>query len=257
MKCELCYTCCIKMHDATVPIRVKEWEMAETGSVEGIFSGHGQVKTPTYKEQAYKLIKEAVLYQKFKPDAIYSQEAICQELGISRTPVREALLELQKEGYLLFCRGKGIQIVSLDQKAIHDILEMRVYLEKATAELAARRATEADVNEIAVCLDAQHQHLNSQDINLCYRLDHAFHRAVARASHNDLLYQALDEVLDHYLRFEVLTIYESYSGASAIWTEHNAIYSAIRAHDPAEAYKAAELHLQDAYKRTLEQYWHE
>ena len=72
--------------------------MSENNSVAGIFSGHGQIKTPTYKEQAYRLIKEAILYQRFQADTIYSQEAIYQELGISRTPVREALLELQKAG---------------------------------------------------------------------------------------------------------------------------------------------------------------
>ena len=114
--------------------------MSENNSVAGIFSGHGQIKTPTYKEQAYRLIKEAILYQRFQADTIYSQEAICQELGISRTPVREALLELQKENYIRFCRGKGIQIVSLDDQAIHDILEMRIYLALAGAVLAAQRA---------------------------------------------------------------------------------------------------------------------
>ena len=117
--------------------------MSEIYSLAGIFSGHGQIKTPTYKEQAYRLLKEAILYQRFQADTIYSQEAICQELGISRTPVREALLELQKENYIRFCRGKGIQIVSLDDQAIHDILEMRIYLEMAGAELAAQRAWNA------------------------------------------------------------------------------------------------------------------
>lgn len=231
--------------------------MSETSSVDGIFSGHGQIKTPTYKEQAYKLIKEAVLYQKFQSDAIYSQEAICQELGISRTPVREALLELQKEGYIRFCRGKGIQIVSLDQQSIHDILETRIYQEMAAAELAAKRATESDIALIAECLKKHHESLNSQDIDLCYRLDHEFHRAVAKAAHNDLIYQAINEVLDHYLRFEVLTIYKSYGGANAIWTEHNALYEAIKAHDPKRANSAAENHLRDAYRRTLGKYWHE
>ena len=231
--------------------------MAETRSVGGIFSGHVQVKTPTYKEQAYKLIKEAVLYQKFEPDAIYSQEEICQELGISRTPVREALLELQKEGYILFCRGKGIQIVSLDQKAIHDIMEMRIYQEMTAAELAARRATEDDIRYIAECWETHRRHLNSQDIDLCYRLDHEFHRSIARAAHNELIYQSIDDVLDRYLLFEVLTIYKSYGGANAIWTEHSAIYEAIKAHDPQKARAAAEEHLQNAYKRTLGKYWHE
>ena len=231
--------------------------MFETSSVDGVFSGHGQIRTTTYKEQAYDLIKEAILYQKFQPDAIYSQEAICQELGISRTPVREALLELQKEGYIVFCRGKGIQIVSLDDKAIHDILETRLYQEMAVAELAAKRATEEDLLYINKCLEEQRKNLDSQDIDLCYRLDHQFHRAIAKAAHNERLYRTVDDILDHYLRFEVLAIYRNYSGASAIMTEHTLLYESIRDHDPQKARKASERHLQGAYRRTLDRYWYE
>ncbi len=231
--------------------------MSETSSMMGIFSGHGQIKTPTYKEQAYKLIKEAVIYQKFQPDVIYSQEAICQELGISRTPVREALLELQKEGYIRFCRGKGIQIVSLDDQGIHDIMEMRLYQEIIAAELAAKRASAEDVDYIGSCLEENLAYLKSRDIDLCYQMDHKFHRSVARAAHNELLYRAIDNVLNHYLRFEALTIYNSYGDANTIWKEHSALFDAIRTHDPARAREAAEKHLRGSYGRTLEKYWHD
>lgn len=229
--------------------------MPEIHSVSGIFSGQGQIKTPTYKEQAYGLIKEAILYQKFRADAIYSQEAICQELGISRTPVREALLELQKEGYIRFCRGKGIQIVSLDNDSIHDIMEMRICLERECAGLAAKRADDKDLDYIAACLEESRRELDSGDIALCYRLDHKFHRAVGRAAHNQLLYQTLEDVLDRYLQFEVLTIYCSYVDAHAIWEEHKSLYEAIRSGDPGRARGAAEIHLEDAYRRTLGKYW--
>ncbi len=229
--------------------------MLENGSIVGIFSEHGQIKTTTYKEQAYRLIKEAIIFQRLQPDTIYSQEAICQELGISRTPVREALLELQNEGYIRFCRGRGIQVISLDEKAIHNILEMRIYLEMAAAELAAKRASKADLDYMAECLGNSHQNLNSQNIILCYRLDHQFHRAVAMAAHNELLYNAIDDVLNHYLRFEVLTVYQSNSDANSIWKEHNALYDAIKEHDSQKAHCAAKKHLQDSYKRTLGSYW--
>lgn len=231
--------------------------MSENSSVVGIFSGHGQIKTPTYKEQAYRLIKEAVLYQKFQTNAIYSQEAICQELGISRTPVREALLELQKEGYIRFCRGKGIQIVELDTKAIHDILEMRIYLESAAAELAAKRATQSDLDYISECLENNRHNPNRSDIVLSYRKDHQFHRSVALAAHNDMLYELLDDVLNHYLRFEMLTVYQNDLSASSIIEEHQALYEAVKRHAPEEARQAAIKHLQDAYRRTLGHYWPE
>ena len=229
--------------------------MPETSSVAGIFSGEGTITTRTYKEQAYRLLKDAILYQKLSAGAIYSQEAICQEMGISRTPVREALLELQKEGYIYFCRGKGIQVVSLDRNTIHDIMEMRICLERESASLAAKRACEADLQYMDACLSENRKELDSGDIALCYRLDHKFHRAVGKAAHNQLLYQALDDILDRYLQFETLSIYQSYMDAHAIWQEHKDLAEAIRAHDLPGAASAAETHLQDAYRRTLGQYW--
>lgn len=231
--------------------------MLKDGSAVGIFSGHGRIKKTTYKEQAYRLIKEAIIYQKLKPGTIYSQEAICQELGISRTPVREALLELQNEEYIHIRRGRGIEVISLDEKAIHSILEMRIYLEIASAELAAKRASKEDLDYIAECLENSQQNLDSQDIILCYRLDHQFHRAVAKAAYNEILYNAIDDVLNHYLRFEVLTVYQSKNDANLIWKEHNELYYAIKEHDSQKAHYAAKKHLQDAYKRTLGNYWFE
>ena len=229
--------------------------MSENNSVAGIFSGHGQIKTPTYKEQAYRLIKEAILYQRFQADTIYSQEAICQELGISRTPVREALLELQKEDYIRFCRGKGIQIVTLDDKAIHDILEMRIYLEMAGAELAAQRATAADLDYIKECLESNQRHRSTDNIIQNYRMDHQFHRSVAKAAHNNLLYNTLDDVLNHYLRFETLTVYQSQTSSQSIVDEHQALYEAVKNRNAQQARQAAASHLENAYRRTLGNYW--
>ena len=233
----------------------RNFTMSEKTPASEIIFEHGQINPLTYKEQAYRVIKEAILYQKFQPDAVYSQEGLCQNLGISRTPVREALLELQKEGYVRFCRGKGIQIVSLSKDAIHDILEMRLHLEMTAAELAAKRATKADLDYISECLEGGRQKLDEPDVIRCYRLDHQFHRAVAKAAHNDLLYHSVDEVLNHYLRFEVLTVYQSDSHANSIWQEHSALCDAIWAHDPQSARRAAETHLNDAYRRTLGKYW--
>ena len=96
---------------------------------EELFGGQDVGATPSYKEQAYRLIKEAILFNRFRVGAIYSQDDICKELGISRTPVREALLELQKDGYVSFSRGKGVQVVPVSDRDARDILETRMYIE--------------------------------------------------------------------------------------------------------------------------------
>ena len=99
---------------------------------EELFGGQDVGATPSYKEQAYRLIKEAILFNRFRVGAIYSQDDICKELGISRTPVREALLELQKDGYVSFSRGKGVQVVPVSDRDARDILETRMYISSAS-----------------------------------------------------------------------------------------------------------------------------
>ncbi|QSH92932.1 GntR family transcriptional regulator [Treponema medium] len=121
------------------------------------------VKTLTYKEQAYELIKDAVLFNRFRVGAIYSQDEICEELGISRTPVREALLELQKEGYVAFARGRGVKVVPVTDEIAKDILEIRLLTEQNSAYLAAARANDQSVKDIFNCLQNLEDQLETRD----------------------------------------------------------------------------------------------
>ena len=95
-------------------------------SIEPIGLLNGSAIAPvTMKQQAYELIKDAILYRRLQIGITYSQDALCSELNISRTPVREALLELQQEGYIAFMRGKGIQVIPVTRKRAQDIVEAR------------------------------------------------------------------------------------------------------------------------------------
>ena len=97
-------------------------------SIESIGLLNGSAITPvTMKQQAYELIKDAILYRRLQIGITYSQDALCSELNISRTPVREALLELQQEGYIAFMRGKGIQVIPVTRSA-HRTLSRRAII---------------------------------------------------------------------------------------------------------------------------------
>ena len=143
----------------------------------------------------------------------------------------------------------------MDDQAIHDILEMRIYLEMAGAELAAQRATKSDLDYIRECLEANQRHHSTDNIIQNYRIDHQFHRSVAKAAHNALLYNTLDDVLNHYLRFETLTVYQSQTFAQSIVDEHQALYEAVKNRNAQQARQAAASHLENAYRRTLGNYW--
>ena len=160
------------------------------------------IKTLSYKEQAYDLIKDAILFNKFRIGAIYSQESICNELGISRTPVREALIELQKEGYITILRGRGIEVTPVTEEDAKDILEVRIFYEKNNAFLAAKRIKDEDIKLLKKCIEKLESNLSTFDSQLLYRIDHQFHRLVAKATQNNWMYKETELILDNYLRFE-------------------------------------------------------
>ena len=217
--------------------------------------GDGRIHTATYKKQAYDLIKDAILYNRFRVDAIYSQEAICNELGISRTPVREALLELQKEGYVSFSRGKGVKVVPMTRQDARDILEGRIFLESHNAKLAAMRGTPEEKQAIMNCLLELEESLTTLDSRLLYRIDHQFHRLVAAASHNDWFSSQTSLILDHYLRFEVKSVYNNSIDGKLVYKEHLAIGEGIFAGQAEKAAAAMQHHLSNSYARTLGEIW--
>ena len=92
---------------------------------DAVFTNQGPLKSNSLKNQAYEQIKDAILYRRLKTNIVYAQDDICQELGISRTPVREALIALQSEGYITFVRGRGFQVNELTKKEGMDIVELR------------------------------------------------------------------------------------------------------------------------------------
>lgn len=217
--------------------------------------GGRQIQTTTYKEQAYQLIKDAILYNRFQSDVIYSQETICNELGISRTPVREALLELQKEGYITFHRGKGMQIVPVTEKDEKDVLEARILLEANNAQLAAERGSAEDLQAIETCLLELKSFLTTYDSKLLYRYDHQFHRLIAKATGNDLFYHQTCQILDYYLRFEIKNVYNTQSIGLLVYQEHEDVQHAICSRDGKLAAQAMTQHLKRSFARTLEPVW--
>lgn len=219
-----------------------------------IFDKENSIVLPTYKEQAYKLIKEAIIFQRFKPDEMYSQEEICKELGISRTPVREALLELQREHYICFCRGRGISVLPITEAEAKAILEMRINNEKFGAKLAAQRATENQIEKIERLLDEAKQVVNSGCGTELYKLDRDFHNAVMEASQNGWLQNSVNDLRDQCLRFENQIAYDVAVSANQIIGEHYNIFQNIKEKNADGAEMAMNGHLLAAYQRTMSKY---
>lgn len=223
---------------------------------QGVFSFPAQVNASTYKEEAYHRIKDAILFHRLEVGVMYSQESICNELGINRTPVREALLELQKEGLVSYSRNRGVQILPITQTEAHNILEARIFVEKTAVGLAAQRANAGELMMLQRCLEDTQAYLGKGDPCMSYRIDHQFHRIIAEMTHNSWIARMTDLILDQYLRFENTSIYLDEEASHLILAEHNEIYHAIVQRDALAAETAMHTHLNNAYRRTVHAFWY-
>ena len=212
--------------------------------------------TLSLQEQAYKKLKEAILFNHFRTGAIYSQENIRQDLGIGLTPLREALLELQNEGYVSYCRGRGVLIKPVSKEEAENILNARIWIEGLTASIAAKEASSEDIVSMKNWIIKLEEALPSQDPQYLYRLDHGFHKAVAQSTHNPFISTFCSNILDHYLRFEVKSVYSNSIDSHKVFNEHNDIFNAIESHNSNKAKNMMIKHLNKSFKRTLSQYWH-
>ena len=210
------------------------------------------ISRKTYKDQAYEILKDAIIYRRLKAGQIYSQDRICEDLNISRTPVREALLELRKEGYVSFLRGRGIEILPVDQKEANDIMELRKILEISGCRLAAERASECQIKEIKFYIDQMAIQLKkSYTSTQLYKLDRSFHKKVCAATNNSWLLEMVERCREHYLRVENQEAFNSIAFSKEIVAEHFDIYCAIRQKNGDLAAQSMKKHLDNTEKRTL------
>lgn len=209
----------------------------------------------TYKEKAYFLIKDAIMFNKFRVEGIYSQDEICDEIEVSKTPVREALLQLQNEGFVKILRGKGIQIVPVNNDKAKDILETRLLLEANNAFFAASIINRPNMMEIKKCLDELESCLHLKDSISLYVIDHAFHKSIAKATKNEIFYKQTCLILDNYLRFENKNVYNNLIDGKKVFEEHRIIAEAIFNGDSKKASNNMKSHLIKSYNRTLKDIW--
>ena len=212
--------------------------------------GSNAISSLTLKDQAYNLIKEAILYHKLQVGTVYSQDVLCNELGISRTPVREALLQLEQDGYVAFLRGKGFEVIPISGARAAEIMEARYYLEQIGSRLAAIRRKDSDVANMDEAIQEMQRQCSSCDAKLLYQLDRSFHLHIFEAAGNNWLLYEIENLRDHFLRFETLDAFDNMKYSSEVIAEHQVIVDAIRDKSPDRAEAAMRIHLEHTSVRT-------
>lgn len=199
------------------------------------------------QQDAYSLILEAIDRGDLAPGQRLVETELAERLGVSRTPVREALSRLEAQGVLVR-DGRSLRIATLDHDQLGELYEVRGVVEGLAARLAARHAAPEEIAVLAGMVEADRRIVgDAQALSLANR---RFHRQLHRASHNRYLNQMLESMRRSLALISTTTLAAPGRGAEAL-DEHAAIVDAIARRDGAAAQEAAERHISNAYRTRL------
>lgn len=199
-------------------------------------------------EQAYLVIKEAIINNKLKPREILSEEALAAELNISRTPVRAALKRLDYERLITLNPGRNAVVADISQEDIGKVFPIRIALEALAAKLAAQEITEEQLAELDEIIVNQEEAIKMDDYDLYIQKDYEFHTYIAKFSKNEMLYNFVLNINNHVMRFHILSQTLQSSSLMAL-NEHHDIMLALRKRDYSAAEALMRTHVENVAAR--------
>ncbi|MGY9049642.1 MAG: GntR family transcriptional regulator [Rhodobacterales bacterium] len=199
------------------------------------------------QKDAYRLILEAIDVGVYKPGDRLVESDLAERFGVSRTPIREALQRLETQS-LLARDGRSLIVASLDHNQMAELYVVRTELEGLAARLAARHATEEEIQVLREMVDDDRALL--QNPPALARANRRFHQQIHLASHNRYLVQQLDLVHRSMALMATTSLAAQGRGEIAL-AEHMAIVDAITKRDEAAAYRALRDHISVAFVTRL------
>jgi len=206
--------------------------------------------TEKLNDGVYRVLKAAILKRRLAPGCKLDEVRLAEELGVSRTPVREAFQRLSSEGLIVLIPHRGAFVTQLTRRDLEELYEMREALEGQAARLAATRVNETRLARLEEIIAAYRTAVSADRRKSIVLLDSRFHEAVARASRNRRLMEAI-----HSLR-EQLRILRTTSVAipgrpGRSLEEMSALMEAIRARDPDLAEERMRIHIRSVRDEVL------
>ncbi len=204
-------------------------------------------KTVSLADQVFDRLESDILSGVYKRGEVLTELRLCEELGVSRTPVREAMKRLEQEHIIEDC-GKGMRVLSITAEDAACIYEIRLRVEGMAAAACARNISEADLNALRELVDLQAFYAERGDSDRVKSLDSEFHEMIYHCSGSAVLFDTLVPLHKKVQKFRKAAV-EQRSRAEESVAEHRAVYAAIAAHDAQEADRILTAHVASARDR--------
>ncbi|ANW19177.1 GntR family transcriptional regulator [Streptomyces clavuligerus] len=193
-------------------------------------------------ERVYTHVKQAVLDRRYEGGTLLTEGELADAVGVSRTPVREALLKLEVEGLIKLYPKKGALVIAVSAQEIADVVETRLLVE----EHAARKAVPAPprlIDRLEELLEQQRQQGESGDLAAVAVTDRLFHAEIVRHGGNEILSRLYDQLRDRQLRMGVAAMHAHPDRVAKNVAEHGEILQALRDGDAERAAALVRRHI--------------
>jgi DNA-binding GntR family transcriptional regulator len=210
-----------------------------------VFSESKQYALVPRGVEAYERIRKMILTSEIAQGSLVSEADLVRSLGMSRTPVREALHRLEAENYVKGIPGRGYVVIELSEQDMMNAYRVRAVLEGLAAEHAAALATRTQLAQLDDLYDEMERALERDDEPELTKLNSRFHAAIAEASGNRYLQAMLDNIHDVFERFRATAVAQPTRRDDA-HAEHGLLIRALRAGGQDQARALAEQHVRRA-----------
>lgn len=213
-----------------------------------------EIKLDQYKplrEVVFEAIRNAIISGSLKPGERLMEVQMAERLGVSRTPIREAIRKLELEGLIIILPRKGAYVADLSVKDLTEVLEIRAALEGMATGLAVTRINEEEIEELELIALKFHKALENNNLEELLFQDSQFHEAIFKASRNERLIQLNNNLREQVQRFREMYL-KKVNRSKKTSREHFDIVEAISSRDISKAEKLARKHIETTENGILE-----
>ena len=203
------------------------------------------------RDVVFNTLRHAIITGEFAPGERLMEITLANRLGVSRTPVREAIRKLELEGLVTMIPRKGAQVAKITEKNLRDVIEIRCVLEEFAASLACERITDEEKDEMKALHRQFVQSAKTHDILDIVKKDEQFHDAIFKATKNDRLITIINNLREQFYRYRMEYVKDINTRTSLI-QEHEALKNAIFNHDVENAKHLIKMHLLNQREAILE-----
>lgn len=202
------------------------------------------------RDVVFNTLRRAILKGELKPGERLMEIALADKLGVSRTPIREAIRKLELEGLVVMAPRKGAKVASITERDLNDVLEVRKGMEVLAISLACKRITGEELDKLEAIEQSFQSLIESGNLTELAEMDVKFHDTIYQATNNQRLVQLLNNLREQMYRYRMEYL-KDIAVRRTLAEEHKAICEALQGRDESKAQNYVSVHIDNQQKAII------